>query len=49
VAERGEFWEVIPRSYRLEVGPIEWKRKRKRIKKRKKRPKEKKGKNQLKK
>jgi hypothetical protein len=35
VAERGEFREVIPRSYRLEVGPIEWKKKEKDKKKKK--------------
>jgi hypothetical protein len=29
VAERGQFWEVISQSYRLKVGPIEWKKKRK--------------------
>ena len=33
VAERGEFREVIPRSYRLEVGPIEWMKNRKKGKK----------------
>jgi hypothetical protein len=28
LAESGEFWEVIPWSYRLEAGPIEWKKKK---------------------
>jgi hypothetical protein len=32
VAERGEVREVIPGSYGLEVGPIEWKEKIKRVK-----------------
>jgi hypothetical protein len=44
VAEREEFREVIPRSYSLEIGPIEWKKKEK-DKKRKR----KKRRNQLKK
>jgi hypothetical protein len=48
VAERGEFREVIPRSYRLEVGPIKWKKNRKKIKKGEKRKKRAKRKKEVK-